>query len=198
MSTKLYNGIKFNSNRLGTVIRQLHSLKEDARRNLADSFRPKGVNFINLLMLYDKAIKDGMASDDRLTLKRMVADDVLVSNGWTGFCVEFGVTIFERKNTLYGVYYDQTRMNYDMLFKRGIATDFHYQDQSDRPDNVPSREWGFRRRVWEDIFGGLSVNWIPSEAGVVYKITGPDDICLTKEMVDCVKLMRDKLKKEGK
>lgn len=196
MSTKLYNGIKFNSNRLGTVIRQLHSLKEDARRNLADTFRPKGRNYISLFMMYDKAIKEGMASDDRLMFTRMVADDASVR--LSTFDVWFRVVVFERKGTLYGVYHDQTQMNYGMLFERDIATDFHYQDQSDRPGGVTPREWGFRRKVWEDIFGGLSDCWGPSEAGAVYVITGPDDICLTKDMMDSLKLMRDKLKKEGR
>lgn len=33
MSTKLYNGIKFNSNKFSEVIKQLHSLKEEAVNN---------------------------------------------------------------------------------------------------------------------------------------------------------------------
>lgn len=44
------------------------------------------------------------------------------------FWFEFGVTIFERKNKLYGVYYDLTHNNYKMLFDRDIAVDYHYQD----------------------------------------------------------------------
>lgn len=38
MSTKLYNGIKFKSNKLGTVIRQLHSLKEESVKRVQDTF----------------------------------------------------------------------------------------------------------------------------------------------------------------
>ena len=57
MSTKLYNGIKFNSNRLGTVIRQLHSLKEDARRKLL----PGSVAFVPSaagLVIAGEVVKD--------------------------------------------------------------------------------------------------------------------------------------------
>ena len=39
MSTKLYNGIKFKSNKLGTVIRQLHSLKEESVKRVQDTFK---------------------------------------------------------------------------------------------------------------------------------------------------------------
>ena len=55
MSTKLYNGIKFKSNKLGTVIRQLHSLKEESVKRVQDTFNDvNSANFITMVLLYMK------------------------------------------------------------------------------------------------------------------------------------------------
>ena len=55
MSTKLYNGVKFKSNKLGTVIRQLHSLKEESVKRVQDTFNDvNSANFITMVLLYMK------------------------------------------------------------------------------------------------------------------------------------------------
>ena len=55
MSIKLYNGIKFKSNKLGTVIRQLHSLKEESVKRFHDTFNDvNSANFLFLLSIYKK------------------------------------------------------------------------------------------------------------------------------------------------
>lgn len=184
MSTKLYTGIKFNSNKLGAVIRQLHSLKDEAVSNVMETFRkgPKSFNFAYLLDLYDKAVESGMKIDAPFGLERILHKELRRPYNEFGF--EFGVTIFERKNKLYGIYYDQSGKNRHMLFDRGIAVDYHYQDQTDKPDDVSWRDWNFRETVWSDIFDGISVLWKPSSAGAVYNIVGADDIVVTNEMLD--------------
>ena len=50
MSIKLYNGIKFKSNKLGTVIRQLHSLKEESVKRFHDTFND--VNSANFYFFF--------------------------------------------------------------------------------------------------------------------------------------------------
>lgn len=184
MSTKLYTGIKFKSNKLSTVIRQLNSLKEEAKENVMKTFRKEGKywNFIALVNLYENAIENGKKVETEWDLMWILKDELEKNNN--KFWFEFGVTIFERKNKLYGVYYDQTGKNHKMLFDRDIAVDYHYQDQTDKPDNVSNRNWYFREKVWKDIFDDISCLWCPKEAGAVYEIVCADDIELTKEIFD--------------
>lgn len=40
------------------------------------------------------------------------------------------------------------------LKKEKILLDFHYQNQSDKPRTISTRQWGERRRVWEAISEG--------------------------------------------
>jgi hypothetical protein len=103
-----------------------------------------------------------------------------------GFFCKFFVTIFERKNKLYGTFFDQTNKNYKQLFDKDIAVDYHYQNQTDKPDEISWRDWRFREKVWEDIFDDISVLWISSEAGVVYNIVTEDDINISKEIFEKV------------
>ena len=67
MSTKLYNGIKFKSNKLGTVIRQLHSLKEESVKRVQDTFNDvNSANFITMVLLYMKCLRYGIKVENRI------------------------------------------------------------------------------------------------------------------------------------
>lgn len=46
-------------------------------------------------------------------------------------------------------------------------SDFHYQNQTDRPDKVTDKEWNQREKVWDDIF---KVNSKPSTAGLTFPL----------------------------
>ena len=194
MSTKLYNGIKFKSNKLGTVIRQLHSLKEESVKRVQDTFNDvNSANFITMVLLYMKCLHDGIKVEDWLDFEKVLRDEL--RNPYSQFCFfyKFSVVIFERKNKLYGVYFDNTHENYKELFDKDIAEDYHYQDQCDKPDGISNREWNFRKTVWNDIFDDISVLWIPSEAGVRYTIVDECDIDITE---DTFKNIQDRIKKE--
>lgn len=182
MSTKLYNGIKFKSNKLGVVIRQLNSLKEDARKNVMETFTNTGCfNFRMMCVLYGDSLKKGKKVEDAWDFERILRNELRKPNN--SFNYMFGVTIFERKNKLYGIYFDHTYKNFEMLFDRDIAVDYHYQNQTDKPDDVSWRNWNFREQVWEDIFEDISCLWIPKEAGVSYDIVDINDIYVTKDMM---------------
>lgn len=194
MSTKLYNGIKFKSNKLGTVIQQLHSLKEESVKRVQDTFNDvNSANFITMVLLYMKCLRYGIKVENRLDFEKVLRDEL--RNPYSQFCFlyKFSVVIFERKNKLYGVYFDNTHKNYKELFDKDIAEDYHYQDQSDKPDDISNREWNFRKTVWNDIFDDISVLWIPSEAGVRYTIVDECDIDITE---DTFKNIQDRIKKE--
>ena len=189
MSTKLYNGIKFKSNKLGTVIRQLHGLKEEAVKNVMGTFTdPKQLNFMMMCWVYGNAIREDKSNDTAWQFQRILRQEL--RKPYNDFNFMFKVVIFERKNKLYGIYYDHSYLNYKMLFDRDIAVDYHYQDQSDKPDDVSNRDWNFREEVWSDIFDDISTLWIPSEAGAVYDIVDVEDIYVTSSMLDDIRRVR--------
>lgn len=197
MSTKVYNGIKFKSNKLSTVIRQLNSLKEESIKNVMDTFNnEKNPNFLRMCVLYRECLQKGEHLKNYWNFSRILKDKL--RNPWSdyGFTFKFGVTIFERKNKLYGIYFDQTYLNYNMLFDRDIAVDYHYQDQTDKPEDISNRDWYFREQVWEDIFEDISVLWIPSEAGVVYDIVDEDNIEITEELYERIKVKSEEFLKK--
>ena len=194
MSIKLYNGIKFKSNKLGTVIRQLHSLKEESVKRFHDTFNDvNSANFLFLLSIYKKYTEKGINFNNHQDFENVVINEIRSQYYRIGRFFKFSVVIFERKNKLYGFYVDETYTNYKDLFNKDIAEDYHYQDQCDKPDDIPNREWNFRKTVWKDIFDDISIMWIPSEAGVRYDIFNEEDIEITKEIFENIK---KELKKE--
>jgi hypothetical protein len=52
-------------------------------------------------------------------------------------------------------------------------TDFHYQDQSDRPEDITEEDYQHRREVWDDLF---EQERRPGYAGFVWNLLGDSDI----------------------
>lgn len=196
MSTKLYNGIKFKSNKLSTVIRQLNDLKEEARKRVMETFEDeRSSNFLFMCLKYVEYVNKGLDVDTSYKFERQLYYDLL--KPYSYFELVFKVTIFERKNKLYGVYFDHTRKNYKDLFDKGIAVDYYYQDQTDKPDNISWRDWNFREKVWSDIFDDIDSLWRPKEAGVTYDIVSADDIIITDEILEKVKKKVEEFKNKN-
>ena len=197
MSTKLYTGIKFKSNKLGVVIRQLHSLKKESVKRVQETFDDvDSNNFMSMVLLYMNCLHDGIKVEDWWNFRKVLRNELRNPYSQFGFSYKFSVVIFERKNKLYGVYFDNTYKNYKELFDKDIAIDYHYQDQCDKPDDVSNREWNFRKTVWEDIFDDVSICWIPSEAGVCYNIVDECDIDITKDTFKNIQDKYEEFKKE--
>jgi hypothetical protein len=58
------------------------------------------------------------------------------------------------------------------LEKKGVLTDYHYQNSTDRPDGVSNKEWREREKVWDEIFKNHGK---PSQAG--FSIDFHESIC---------------------
>lgn len=74
-----------------------------------------------------------------------------------------------RKNIYIKIFTQQTDLC-NLLEEYGFK-DFHYQNQTDRPEEISGREWAKRDVIWDNIFKnentwrdiGISYNWSPSE-----------------------------------
>ena len=72
-----YNGIKFKSNKLGTVIRQLHSLKEESVKRVQDSLNDvNSANFLFLLSIYKKYTEKGINFNNHQDFENVVINEI--------------------------------------------------------------------------------------------------------------------------
>ena len=188
MSTKIYNGVRFKAKTLSEIIKQLHKVSEDAVKNTVDLFKQNDFYFNLLYHVAKKYEKENNSTIDSSFELGLALQDILKKSD-NPFPLLFNVTIFENKGIFYGIYFDDSNNNYKLLFDNDIVEDFHYQDQSDRPENISNEEWDERCEVWEEIFDEISPAWVPSEAGVTYEIIKPDSflLALPREIIEKIK-----------
>lgn len=84
------------------------------------------------------------------------------------FDFKFGVTVMPYAGRLYGIH-----LGHRGLTERFLSwmepEDYHYQDQSDEPEDVSAKDWQERRKTWTAIFGSSS-GWVPSEVGSTFEL----------------------------
>jgi hypothetical protein len=187
MSTKLYNGIKFKSNNIKEVLDQLISVKETAKQIAIDSISDKDLGlFITANNLLDNdawyianEIKDAIASDNYNRWKFKPR-------------LKFTVVVYPTtEGDIYGYYFDADKKEYNDLIEP-FYTDFHYQNNSDRPSDITEEEWDFRREKWDELLKDRFM-----DTGFTYEIVGGDDLDFF-DLVDKIKIVLDKLKREEK
>lgn len=107
--------------------------------------------------LYDEALKRDKDSPplspwnamDYLRMRYKEAE----RNEWIMFDFGVSITVRECEGRFYLIPYD--RMGVLKFLRRDPrVSDFHYQNQTDRPPRMTNREWGHRRRTWDKMFGG--------------------------------------------
>jgi hypothetical protein len=187
MSTKLYNGIKFKSNNIKEVLDQLISVKETAKQIAIDSISDRDLSlFINANKLLDSdawvianELKEAIASDNynRWSFKPRLKFSVIVYPTTEG--------------DIYGYYFDCDKKEYNDLIKP-FYTDFHYQNQTDPPNDVSEKDWDFRRDKWDELLKDRFM-----DTGFSYEIVSGDDLDFF-DLVDKIKIVLDKLKREEK
>ena len=187
MSTKLYNGIKFKSNNIKEVLDQLISVKETAKQIAIDSISDKDLSlFIGANNLLDNdawyianEIKDAIASDNYNRWKFKPR-------------LKFTVVVYPtNEGDIYGYYFDADKKEYNDLIKP-FYTDFHYQNQTDPPNDVTEKEWDFRREKWDELLKDRFM-----DTGFTYEIVSGDDLDFF-DLVDKIKIVLDKLKRDKK
>lgn len=73
---------------------------------------------------------------------------------------------------VYGIsFHEGIKENVELL--RDIADEYHYQNQTDQPDDISNEEWQERREIWNDIFDKYCS---PNDAGFIYEIVTSSDL----------------------
>jgi hypothetical protein len=153
MSTKIYNGIKFKSKNLDEIINSLvelrHKVKPKVIDRLVNEISANNKNLYNLNLtdhtLFYRDLLEKLKKEWNLNI-----DDIGI--GYRVF-----IYYYPKDCNYYGYYinYNYFPDQENPLFTNDIALDFHYQNQTDKPEDISDDAWKYRLNVWDYCLPGL-------------------------------------------
>ena len=181
MSLKIYNGIKFKSRNLPEIIIQLYAIKEQARKNSNEHLIANADDIVylmcsnNIINNRDDIFQQEKLSHDIIWNTRRALVQSLNST-FRDRCepdFNFSVCVIPwTDGNIYGIsFHEGIKENVELL--RDIADEYHYQNQTDQPDDISDEEWQERSEVWNDIFDKYCS---PNDAGFIYEIVTSSDL----------------------
>jgi hypothetical protein len=178
MSTKIYDAYRLNDGKLKTfffIKRRLETLYEhhvlrtvDA---IPDSLYVRDIDLGNVTeyvkSLFDKKIKELDAVDMKL-----IIDAVIDTNSqYDRLNFRSSMVLFHCRENIYiqffGIDFDSGKNFISSLEASNILSDFHYQNQTDIPDNTTEEEYEKRRVIWDEIYKAAN-SYTPGEVGLSY------------------------------
>jgi hypothetical protein len=88
-------------------------------------------------------------------------------NRWISLDVDCAMVVFYYRKKVYVQFFNFSRWwddTFKKLRKSRKVKDWHYQNQTDKPDNVSDKKWAERENVWEGIFKEHGAN-TPAQCG---------------------------------
>lgn len=195
MSTKIYNGFRFvpekTSNRWREVIVACETFRKNAEEEVNKFLISKIMH--TAIVLFDK-IYYGVASADQRTPFYDALDfvsnqvkEAAVSREYHPYDVCVSLSFYQLRNGVYGQYFGRHDLVNKYWLSNGQVKDFHYQDQTDRPEEISSRDWNFRKKVWDEIFYDYEVT--PINVGLISEII-PHNYSVFKSVINSSDLDR--------
>lgn len=152
-----------------------YRLRKDNMRDVIAFVRHYRAAAIMDMEIFLDSIRGKLPADLTLyKLNELIKDNTVKQTGeW--FDVESNVIFFWNRGLYYMIFYLPGYMGVtgsDLSFKflskfDSFIEDFHYQDQSDKPDSVSDKEWKKRGKIWKEIFADTDV---PRKAGFTFNI----------------------------
>ena len=173
MSTKIYNAYKYEGDiqsLIAIFVKEKNEVHKRFISNIPESFlfrlwnkTPINKKNKNNLINYD-ALKEIEKHFRQVTFDcaSSFSEDVSIM-------VYFPKKEFFEKETYLFQVFGGIGMQYLDLTKYPEIKDFHYQNQSDQPEEISEDEWDFREEVWDDIF---NENFKPTEVGLLFEMIG--------------------------
>ena len=180
MSLKIYNGIKFKSKNIPEIISQLYAIKDQAKKNSNDYLMNDGGRIVHLMVKnkiidnFEDIFTKEFTSDDYWNVDRLITESL--DSRWRDRMepnFNFNVCVIPwTDGNVYGIYYDDD-IEENRALLNDIADEYHYQNQTDQPDDIDDEEWSERRDVWNEIFDKYCS---PNDAGFIYEIVTSSDL----------------------
>lgn len=165
MSTRVDNGIKFKSKNWKEILDQLLSIKDDAIEISKKLITKEKLElFISANKLYDK---------DHFYIFSELECAVSTRSSKYSFIpnIRFSVVLYPtNEGDIYGVYFNSNQNKYFKLME-SFVEDFHYQDSSDKPDDISEEDWEYRMNKWDKLVPGSF-----SRSGFIYELVSASDL----------------------
>lgn len=186
MSTKIYNGIIFkNFNTLDQALNWCVKKQPSLEKIAIELFEKK------IISQYFELIDNLSIKNDRNELVKMfekskdsnpysfivdkIRDDVekaeKSSSRSESFELDFSSSIlfFKKQKKIIGYYLAEDKSLIDYILKDKEVSDYHYQNSTDRPENISAKDWNERKAVWNSID-------IPRKEGLSFQFTSYKDL----------------------
>lgn len=174
MSTTIYTGFKFKTDDIYEAMKDINEFRKHVKE-VVDLKRE--FYFANEMQV----LFDAVTAEKRSLKKGDSVYGVVASNFYEKYRnsraneysrddtvdYETSIVIFPFEEKLYGMVFSALRELTSDWFAQDFIEDYHYQNQSDMPEDVTEEDWSERARVWEGI---LEISSIPSNAGMTVQL----------------------------
>lgn len=177
MSTKIYNGAKFKSNNILEVLDQLKNIRTELLKICNTSEYVPDKNLIGYIKYKEYDVYDKVADIDII---KKIKDDIDLFDETAYRFIPFKVTIYVIPHTDGNIYAGVFCDNHKALkYLQPYILDYHYQNQTDKPDEIPDDEWDTRKKIWNEIFDKY---WSFPEVGLRYDVLSGKDFSMWKQI----------------
>ena len=170
MSTKIYNGFKFNTNNIFKVYEYLSDFKEISKKNLMSKFNDSYLSILKNIMTkyyleYDKF-------QSIWELDNVFIEEIKKPHYFLYLKNYIQIYPDSETNEIYG-YYILDSESEQHIIRNDWFIDFHYQNQTDIPDNITEDEYEHRKEVWDRV---LASDYLIKNSGIMFNILDITDI----------------------
>lgn len=153
MSTKIYDAYKY-SGSVDLLLKQLAKMKESYND-----------------IVVERLLASEECPDEYLDIKNKINQEIAAGT-WNVFNISASVVLYPQMDMKVVQFFGLDRPLHSKLIKpiQRYLKDWHYQDQSDEPEDVSKQEWKQREKYWDRVF---KQHDIPSYAGFSFQL---DDI----------------------
>jgi hypothetical protein len=123
------------------------------RNNVLKKTPLKSMHYSDLIYVLEGFTKQG--ENDPLNFDASMVLYEYEGNMYVQF---FGLSGYKYLNDIFGEYFEE-------LFKKGILTDWHYQNQTDDDEAIDSSDWNKRKTMWDELYKDYDY---PAQIGFSY------------------------------
>lgn len=170
MSTKIYCAYRYDGS-IEQLLGEMELIREDyykksyefVKKCFVESWKGEPDKRVNAIMEFTRVISNEIKTDNNSPMN-----------------LEASAMVYFHKGKIYVQFFIGRYGEPENLSKNFI--DFHYQNQTDMPEEVTDEDWEKRKLTWNEIFGDSG---IPARAGLIYQIFGESHISdITMQLLD--------------
>ena len=181
MSTKIYDGFRFQAKNLDEVLSMLNQFSKKAEEEVKTiakyNILDKAVNMLDDAFLnISSMVEDSDKTRPFLSLAKSKIRDEMGETKEHDFCahdLSLDIAVLMYKRNYLGIPFAQIHEVKNLVTKESWNEEYGYWDNTDKPDDMDNRSWNRRKKVWNEAFGK---EFIPAKAGYTKSIVKTDNI----------------------